>query len=71
MHDAQMTEMKQLCSGRLLVFIHPFIYRTLNLTFLEDVGPLFLDGTIKNEMGTGSMEQVVGVPTPAIFNAVE
>ena len=54
--------------GRVPVVLHPSLYRAVKLTFPRDIGGLAHDGAITNEMATGSMNQTVGVLTPAMFS---
>lgn len=69
--DDNVTKLQQFCSGRFPLLVHPSLYRALKQTFPLDIGGLSPDGTIKSEMGTGSMGEAVGVLTPAMFNAGE
>lgn len=64
-------KLNQYCSGELLLFVHPSLYRALKLTFSLDIGSLSPDDSIMTEMGTGSMGESVSVLTLAMFNARE
>lgn len=44
--------LNQYCSGRPSLYVHPSLYRALKLTLPLDIGGLFLEGLIKNEMCT-------------------
>lgn len=59
----------QYCLGPL--FYSPYMYRALKLTLHLDIGFLSRDSTIKNEMGTGSVKQAVGILITAMFSAEE
>lgn len=63
MYDERMTKLKQFCSGKVLVFVHP-----LKLTFPGDIDGLSLEDIIKTKVGQGSMGQGIGVFTSAIIN---
>lgn len=65
--NEQISQLKQFCSGRVPVLVHPSLYRALKLTFPWDVGGISQDGSIKTEMGTGSMGEAVGIPTQTMF----
>ena len=62
-----LNKLKQFCSGRAPVLVHPSLYRALKLTFPWDVGGLSADGSVKNEMGQGSMGEAVGILSPSMF----
>ena len=53
---------------KVLLWLHPSLYRAVKLTFQQDIGGLAHDGAITNEMATGSMSQTVGVLTSAMFS---
>lgn len=61
--------MKQFLQGGPPPIVRPFHYRVLKLTVLGVIGVLSLNVTIWNKMGTGSVEQTVGVITRTMFNA--
>lgn len=63
--------LQQYRAGRLLLFVHPSLYRTLKLTFPLNIRGLSLDGIIRSEMCLGSIGQALGVLTPVMFNAEE
>ena len=48
-------------SGRVLILLHPSLYRPLKLTFPRDIGGLAHDSIITKELGLGSISQIVGV----------
>ena len=54
--------------GRVLVVLHPSLYKAVKLTFPRDIGGLVHDGAITNEMATGSMSQTFSVLTLAMFS---
>lgn len=54
MYDEQMTKLKQFCSVRLLVFVHPFLYRALKFC---DIGNLSLESSIKLRWAKDHWEQ--------------
>ena len=59
------------CKGlveRVPVVLHSSLYRAVKLTYPRDIRGLAHDGVITNEMATGSMNQTVGVLTPAKFS---
>lgn len=62
-------KLRQFSSGRVLVFVHPSLYRALKSTFLWDIGDPTIDGHIKNEMCQGSMDKAVGILTHTTFKA--
>lgn len=64
-------KLKQFCSRRIPIFIHPSLYRTVRLTFPRDIGRMSQDESIKNEMSQISMEQVIGDLIPGMFVLVE
>lgn len=64
----KITKMKQFLQGGPPI-VPPFHYRVLKLTVLGVIGVLSLNVTIWNKMGTGSVEQTVGVITRTMFNA--
>ena len=69
-HNCKMillNKLKQFCSGRAPVLVHPSLYRALKLTFPWDVGGLSADGSVKTEMGQGSMGEAVGILSPSMF----
>lgn len=47
----EINKLKQFCSGRVPVLIHPSFYRALKLTYPWNIVSLSYDGTIKNEIG--------------------
>lgn len=44
-----------------MVLLHPFLYRTLKLTFPTDVGRIVLDGPITSDVNPRSLGLSVGV----------
>ena len=54
--------------GRVLVVLHPSLYRAVKLTLPRDIGGLTHDGAITNDMATGAMSQTVGILTLAMFS---
>lgn len=60
--DEKLKKLKQFCSGRVPVIIHPSLHTAVKLTFPRDI-----EVPIKTEMSQGSMGQVVGALTPGMF----
>lgn len=51
-------------------FSSPSLYRALKLACPWDIDGLSYEGTIKIDMGEGSMEETVGILIPTMFKAV-
>lgn len=49
------------------VFLHPSLYRALNLAFLTDIDGIVSDGQITSYIGTSSLGQSIGILTSADF----
>ena len=58
------------CSGRVLIFVYPFFYRSLKLRYPMNVGGITRDDRVSTELGTGSLRQAVGIFTPKDFRPV-
>ena len=58
------------CSGRVPIFVHPSLYRSLKLRFPIDVGGITRDNRVSTELGTGSLRQAVGILTPKDFRPI-
>lgn len=65
--DEKFVKLKQFCSGRVSIFIQTSLYRAVKLTFPRNISGLSQDDSIKNEMGQGSMGQVISVLSPDMF----
>ena len=51
------------CTGRVLIYVHPTFYRSLNLQFPLDVGGISRSGRVTPELCTGFLRQAVGILT--------
>lgn len=63
-------KMSNFYSGRFPVLLHPFLYGAIKLTFPAHVRGIVTDGQITIDIGTGSIGQSIGVPTPIDFRPV-
>ena len=63
--------MSAFCSSRVLIYVHPSLYRALKLKFLLDVGGLCRDGQVMIEFGIGSLKRVLDILTPKDFEAID
>lgn len=52
----RLTKLSKHCSGRAHFFLHPTLYRDVNLTFPTNIGGIVKDGRITSDMGPGSLE---------------
>lgn len=52
----RLTRLSKHYSGRAHFFLHPTLYRDVNITFPTDVGGIVKDGRITSDMGPGSPE---------------
>ena len=58
------------CMGRVPIFVHPSLYRSLKLRYPMDVGGITMDDRVSKELGSGSLRQAVGILTPEDFRPV-
>ena len=58
------------CSGKVPIFVHPSLYRSLKLRFPIHVGGITKDNRVTTELVTGSLRQAVGILTPKDFRPV-
>ena len=70
-HHQDFRKLRNFCSGRDPVYLHPSLYRAVKLTFPKYIGGISYDGTIKTEMGQGRMGPAVGVLSPGMFGLVD
>lgn len=63
----ELRKLEKLCAGRDLVILHPSLCRVLKLTYPTDIGSIFKDSRITNEIETGSLGQSVGILSAADF----
>ena len=54
-------------SGRVLILVHPSLYRSLKVRYPLDVSR---DDRANTELGTGSLRQAVGIITPEDFRHI-
>ena len=55
------------CTGRVLILVHPCLYRSLKVRFPMDVGGVSRNCRMTTELGSGSLRQAVGILTPGDF----
>ena len=55
------------CIGRVPIYVQPGFYRFLKLSSSMDVRGISRDSRVTNELGSGSLRQAVGIPTPEAF----
>ena len=70
MRNAMLKKMLPFCSGRVPILVHPSFYRSLKLRYPMDVGGITRNDRVSTELGTGSLRQAVGIPTPKDFRPV-
>ena len=62
--------MNQFCAGRVPVYVHPSLYWSIKLACPLDVGGMSHDDQVTTELGTGSLEQAVGILKPKDLQSV-
>lgn len=70
LENHNLKNLRQFCSGRVPVLLHPSLYRAIKLTYPTDVGGIVTEGRMTSELGVGSLGQSVGVLSPADFRPV-
>ena len=58
------------CSGRVPIYVHPALYRSLKVRFSLDVGGLSRDGRVTTELGTSSLRPAIGILTTEDFRSI-
>ena len=58
------------CTGRVPIYVRPSLYRSLNLRYLLDLGGIFRDSRVTNQLDPGSLRQAIGILISADFQPV-
>ena len=70
LYHPSLNKMLHQCTGKVPIYVHPYFYWSLKLRYPMDVGGIFRDGRVTNELVSGSLCQAVGILTPEDFRPV-
>ena len=67
---SSLNQMLNYCVGRVPIYVHPSLYRSLKVRFPLDVGGLSRDGRVTTELGRDSLRQAIDILNPEDFWAI-